>query len=282
MIINEKRVKMNQESGVGYLTFPALEAFPFLRHAFSTRIGGVSRNEFSSLNLAFGRGDSDQNVMENYRRLCAAAGFSPNSMVSSAQVHRTLVRRVGKENCGEGFTKPKPEGVDGLVTNEPGVTLVTHYADCVPLYFVDPVRRAIGLSHAGWRGTAARMAEETVRTMKREFGSRAEDLVCVVGPSIGPCCFEVDTPVYEVFAWLQDLSPREWIQEKGGGKYQIDLWEVNRRVLLRAGVPDKNITVSSLCTQCHADLLFSHRATRGKRGGLAAFLELKGEEPHED
>ena len=281
MEYNRKQVRLNQKNGVGYLTFPALEAFPFLRHAFSTRLGGVSQNEFSSLNLAFGRGDPDENVMENYRRICAAAGFDADSMVSSAQVHKTVVRVVGKQNCGEGFAKPKPAGVDGLITDEPGVTLVTHHADCVPLYFADPVRKAVGLSHAGWRGTAARIGGETVRAMARAFGSRPENLVCVVGPSIGPCCFEVDEPVYKVFAEMKDLAPREWTREDGGGKYHIDLWEANRRILISAGVQAANISVSGLCTQCHSDLLFSHRASRGKRGGLAAFLALR-EESDED
>lgn len=276
MTYDSENIKENRKDGVCYLTFSALEALPFLRHAFSTRFGGVSRNEFSSLNLAFGRGDPDENVMENYRRICAAAGFGTDSMVSSAQVHRTVVRRVGRQNCGEGFTKPKPAGVDGLITNEPGVTLVTHHADCAPLYFVDPVHKAVGLAHSGWRGTAVRIGAETVRAMTKEFGSRPEDLVCVIGPSIGPCCFEVDSPVYEIFAGMDDLSPREWIREDGGGKYHIDLWEANRRILMRAGVPETKISISGLCTQCHPDLLFSHRASRGKRGGLAAFLALKG------
>lgn len=272
---DERQVRLNRKNGVGFLTFPRLEALPFLRHAFSTRLGGVSQNEFSSLNLAFGRGDSNENVLENYRRLCAAAGFDAASMVSSAQVHRSVVRRVGRQNRGEGFARPKPAGVDGMVTDETGVTLVTHHADCVPLYFADPVRRAIGLAHAGWRGTAARIGAETVRTLAREYGSRPEDLVCVIGPSIGPCCFEVDSPVYQIFAAMGDLAPREWIREDGGGKYRIDLWEANRRILMRAGVPEQNISVSGLCTRCHSDLLFSHRATGGKRGGLAAFLALR-------
>lgn len=275
MGLQEKQVKLNRKNGVEFLTFPALNVLSFLRHAFSTRIGGVSRNEFSSLNLAFGRGDPDENVMENYRRICAAAGFNAESLVSSAQVHRTVVRRVGRQNCGEGFTKPKPTGIDGLITDEPGVTLVTHHADCSALYFADPVKKAIGLSHAGWRGTAARIGAETVRSMAREFGSRPENLVCVIGPSIGPCCFEVDSPVFEIFSGMRDLSPWEWIRDDGEGKYHINLWEANRRVLINAGVPEQNISVSGLCTQCHPDLLFSHRASRGKRGGLAAFLALR-------
>ena len=270
-------MNLNRKDGVCFLTFPSFEALPFLRHAFSTRLGGVSENEFASLNLSFGRGDPDENVRENYRRLCAAAGFAFDSLVSSSQVHGTAVRRVGRGNRGEGFTRPKPSGVDGMVTDEPGVTLVTHYADCVPLFFADPVRGAVGLSHSGWRGTAAEIGAETVRTMQREFGTDPKDLVCGIGPSIGPCCFEVDAPVYEVFAAKEELSPAEWTREDGGGKYHVDLWEANRRILMKAGVPAERISVSSLCTKCRPELLYSHRASGGKRGGLAAFLALRGE-----
>lgn len=269
-------MRPNWKNGVCFLTFPSFEALP-VRHAFSTRLGGVSENEFSSLNLSFGRGDPDENVRENYRRLCAAAGFAPDSLVSSSQVHGTAIRRVGLENRGEGFTKPKPSGVDGMVTDEPGVTLVTHYADCVPLFFVDLVKRAIGLSHAGWRGTAAEIGAETVRAMAREFGTDPKDLFCGIGPSIGPCCFEVDAPVYGVFAAKRELSPAEWTREDGGGKYHVDLWEANRRILIEAGVPAEHISVSGLCTKCRPELFYSHRASGGKRGGLAAFLALRGE-----
>ena len=269
-------MESHRKDGVCFLTFPSFDALPFLRHAFSTRLGGVSENEFSSLNLSFGRGDPDENVRENYRRFCAAAGFEPGSLVSSAQVHGTAVRRVGRENRGEGYARPKPAGIDGLVTNEPGVTLVTHYADCVPLFFADPVKQAGGLAHAGWRGTAAGIGGEVVRAMEREFGTDPKDLVCGIGPSIGPCCFEVDAPVYEVFAAMRELSPAGWTREDGGGKYHVDLWEANRRVLMASGVPAERISVSGLCTKCRADLLYSHRASGGKRGGLAAFLAIRG------
>lgn len=265
-----------ENKGVTYLTFPALEAFPFVRHAFSTRLGGVSQEEYASMNLNFGRGDPDENVRENYRRFCNAVGFDPHTLVASAQDHHTFIRRVTAENRGIGIWKPKDmQSVDGLITNEPGVTLVTYYADCVPLFFVDPVKRAVGLAHAGWRGTVAKIGEEAVKAMQREFGTDPRDVFAAVGPSIGPCCFEVDTPVYEEFAGQKELSPQEFITADGGGKYHIDLWEANRRILLQAGVPDAQISVAKLCTKCHSDLLYSHRASGGKRGGLAAMICLE-------
>lgn len=279
MAFDAKNMELHHREGVEYLTFPSFSAYPFVRHAFSTRAGGVSKNEYSSMNLGFGRGDGDENVRENYHRFCRAAGLEYDLLVSSAQDHHTFIRRVGKEQCGIGIRKPKDmQSVDGLITSEPGVTLVTHYADCVPVYLLDPVKRAIGLVHAGWRGTAARIAEAAVSAMTREFGSRPADLLAGIGPSIGPCCFEVDSPVRDAFAALSDLNPGDLIRDDGNGKYHVDLWETNRRILMRAGVPASSVTVGGVCTRCNADLLFSHRATGGKRGGLAAFLALTEEE----
>lgn len=268
----------NEKSGVAYLTFPAFESFPFIRHAFSTRLGGVSEQEFSAMNLNFGRGDREENVRENFRLFCAAAGFDPETLVASAQDHHTVVRRVGASNRGTGIWKPKDlQSVDGLITNAPEVTLVTYYADCVPLFFVDPVRRAIGLAHAGWRGTVAKIGEVMVRRMAEEFGSQPGDLFAAVGPSIGPCCFEVDAPVADEFFRLEELCPWKFVTEKGGGKFMIDLWEANRRILNRSGIAEDRISVAQLCTKCNPDWLFSHRATGGKRGGLAAMMCLQEE-----
>ena len=167
-----------EKDSVGWLTFPALEALPFVRHAFSTRLGGVSTGEFSSMNLNFGRGDPRETVEENFRRFCAAAGFSMESLTASAQDHHTTVRRVGAAERGVGVTRPRDrESVDGLITDDPPVTLVTYYADCTPLFFVDPAHRAVGLGHSGWRGTAAGMGACMVRRMEEEFGSRPEEII---------------------------------------------------------------------------------------------------------
>jgi len=282
MNYDSKNMKINQNLGVTYLTFPSFEKYSSVNHAFSTRLGGVSQNEYSSMNLNFGRGDNDENVVENFHRFCAAAGFDYSTLVASSQDHHTFIRKVGVRHCGMGFLKPKDiKSVDGLITDKENVTLVTYYADCVPLFFFDPEKHAIGLAHAGWRGTVAKIGTKMVAAMTREFGSQPCDIIAAVGPSIGPCCFEVDTPVYEEFAKQTELHPQEFIQNKDGGKYMIDLWEANRRILLEAGVSDENITVAGLCTKCNADWLFSHRATGGKRGGLAAMMCLTGEK-HEN
>ena len=269
-------MKFNRKGEVCYLTFPSFEKYPFVRHAFSTRLGGVSRDRFSSMNLGLSCGDKRENVLRNYRLFCAAAGFDYATLVSSSQDHHTFIRRVGRKNLGTGVFRPRDmDSVDGLITDEPGVTLVTHYADCVPLFLLDAKKKAVGLVHAGWRGTAAKIGAAAVAAMRREFGTDPKDLVAGIGPSIGPCCFEVDAPVRDEFAKLEELRPAEWIREDGGGKYHIDLWEANRRILTQAGVPQSGITVSGVCTDCNAGWLFSHRATGGRRGSLAAFMALR-------
>lgn len=270
------QMQLVENRGVSYLTFPQLTQFSWLNHAFSTRLGGVSTGEFSSMNLNFNRGDPDETVLENYRRFCQAAGFDFASLTASAQDHHTEIRRVTSENAGVGIVKPRDrKSVDGLITNDPGVTLVTYYADCVPLYFVDPVHHAIGLAHAGWRGTVARMGAKMVQAMQEHFQTDPATLVAAVGPSIGSCCYEVDDPVAEQVRALADVHPEECLAPVGPGKFMLDLWNLNRNILCCAGVPDSQIVLGKVCTKCHADLLFSHRVMGAQRGGLAAFMNIK-------
>lgn len=269
-------MELQENKGVSFLTFPKLTALPFVTHAFSTRIGGVSKNEFATMNLNFNRGDSDETVLENYHRFCDAVGFDFDKLVASAQDHHTVVRRVTSQEAGIGIWKPRDmQSVDGLITNEPGVVLVTYYADCVPLYFVDPVKKTIGLAHAGWRGTVAEMGARMVEAMQTDFGSNPNDLLVAIGPSIGSCCYEVDAQVYDKVMALNDITPEECLQPVGEGKYMLDLWEVNRRVIKHAGVPEKQIIIGNVCTRCHNDLLYSHREMGAQRGGMAAMIALK-------
>ncbi len=261
--------------GVGVLRFPAWAGSQTANAAFSTRIGGVSRGEFAAMNLGFQRGDRDENVAENYRRFCAAAGFDPESLVTGDQVHRTEIRRVTAEHRGQGvWTEKEVLEIDGLVTDDPAVTLVIYCADCVPLYFVDPEHGAIGLAHAGWRGTAADMAGTMVRRMAVEFGTRPQALQVAIGPSICGHCFEVDPPVAEVFQALEHAD--RFVAPGVGEKSLVDLWECNRQLLLAAQVPAENILVGGVCTMEESDLVFSHRKTRGRRGSNCAMLALRG------
>ena len=268
---------LEQREDVAFLRFLEWQNLDFVNHAFSTRFGGVSKGIFSSMNLSFGRGDGDENVLENYRRFCHACGFPWEGLISSSQVHKTVIRRVRMENRGCGVWRPQEvDGVDGLCTDEPGVVLITHFADCTPLYFVDPVRRCIGAAHAGWRGTVAQIGRIMVERLEQEFGSRPEDILVAIGPSIGRECYEVDETVAQPAKNL-GLDTEAFLIEKENGKYWFDLWECNRQILLRAGIRNDHIAVGGVCTRCHAELLFSHRATGGKRGGMAAFLMLREE-----
>lgn len=276
MIFKSENTDINFVDGVGFLTFPTLSALDFVNHAFSTRIGGVSSDEFKAMNLNFKRGDSPERVTENYKIFCKAAGFDYESLVSSSQDHNTNVRCVTKEDRGIGIYRPHDmESVDALVTNEAGVTLVTHYADCTPLLFADPEKRVIALAHAGWRGTVNKIGEATVDIMQEKYGCDPTDIIAVVGPAIGPCCYEVDTPVFEQFASLTELKPAYFTKSLGHGKYLVDLKETNRRMLMEAGLLSINITISDVCTRCNSGLLYSHRASKGKRGGLVAMMSIK-------
>ena len=173
------------------------------------------------------------------------------------------------------MTRPLPwTDVDGLITDEPGLLLGTFYADCVPLYFVDPVHRAIGLSHSGWRGTVARMGAVTLRAMSDAFGSRPQDVVCAIGPSICQACYEVSEDVAEQFLAEFSGADETLLYSTGGGKYQLNLWEANRRVLLESGILPEHLQITDLCTCCNPHNLFSHRYTGGRRGNLGAFLML--------
>lgn len=274
---NEPRMHVNTREGVTYLTYPEFDRLPGFVHAFSTRLGGVSEGIYSSMNLSFTRGDKDEAVRENYRRLADAVGFKMEDIVTSDQTHTANVRLVTEEDRGNGITKPRPyTDVDGMITNVPGLVLATFYADCVPLYFIDPVHRAIGLSHSGWRGTVAKIGEVTVRRMQEEFGSDPSEIYGAVGPSICQDCYEVSEDVIEQFraAFPQD----KWdalFYGKPDGKYQLDLWEANHQIMLGAGLKEEHISMPNLCTCCNPEFLFSHRASHGRRGNLGAFLGIR-------
>ena len=266
-------------SGEAYLpllTFPLLEKTGIVGHAFTTRAGGVSKGMFSSLNLSFTRGDDPDAVMENYRRLAAALQTRTECMVCSDQTHTTNVLRVGRSECGMGICRERSyHDVDGLITDEPEVVLATFYADCVPLYFVDPVHRAIGLSHSGWRGTVGRMGEKTLQAMAREFGTQPKDVRAAIGPSICRDCYEVSEDVAQEFAREFPKKKEQILTKKENGKYLLDLWKSNEIVLSEAGIWPEHMAVTDLCTCCNSSLLFSHRASHGKRGNLGAFLFLR-------
>lgn len=266
------------------LQFPQLSQTGIVEHCFTTRMGGVSSGIFASMNLSFTRGDNPEHVLENYRRIAAAMGTSIEHIVCSDQTHTTNVRVVGREDGGRGVTREKDyTDVDGLITNEPGVLLATFYADCVPLYFVDPVNKAIGLSHSGWRGTVGRMGQKTLEAMAKHYGTNPKEVYAAIGPSICQDCYEISADVAEHFyhefgdvcsKYSKD-GANPILEDKGNGKYQLNLWKTNEMILLEAGIQPEHLSVTNICTCCNEKLLFSHRASQGKRGNLGAFLMIK-------
>ncbi len=269
---NQDRIFEEREvGGVPYLSYLVLENLVIVNHGFSTRLGGVSKGNCASMNISTTRGDDPAAIKENTRRIAQAIGVEPESMVYTHQTHTVNVAVVREGDQGKRFME-----TDGMVTNVPGICLVTFYADCVPLYFVDPVKKAIGLSHSGWRGTVHRMGKATVEKMQETYGSDPADIIAAIGPSICQDCYEVSEDVIGEFRkeFEEEVLP-ELFYEKGKGKYQLNLWRANEEVLLDAGVLKEHIAVTNLCTHCNPEILFSHRTTGNKRGNLSAFLALK-------
>lgn len=274
-ILEERIYETKEGRELPLLTFSMLENIPGIRHCFTTRAGGVSQGIFRSLNLSFTRGDDGAAVLENYRRVASAMGTDITQVVTSDQTHTTNIRLASRADAGKGVVRPRDYlDVDGLITDTPGLLLAAFFADCVPLYMVDPRHRAIGLFHSGWRGTAERMGEKGVRAMADAFGSRPKDLICAIGPSICGDCYQIGGDVAEIFAERFPECRGQILRRDERGDIYLDLWQANLRILLDAGVPEQQIAVTNLCTCCNPEELFSHRASGGKRGNLGAFLML--------
>ncbi len=257
------------------LKFKLFQELDLIEHCFTTRMGGVSNDIYTSMNLSFSRGDKQEAVMENYKRIADTLHVDISDFVCSDQTHTTNVMRVGQKEAGCGVTKERPyRNIDALVTNERKVVLSTFYADCVPLYFVDPVHRAIGLAHSGWRGTVGRIGQKTIQTMTREFGSEPKDIYAAIGPSICKECYEIGKDVADEFLAAFPNAAESILCQKNEEKFQLDLWKCNEIVLKEAGISEEHMAITNICTCCNPDFLFSHRASNGKRGNLGAFIYL--------
>lgn len=276
--LDNLKQKFNEDnSDLPLIRFESFEKIPFIEHGFTTRLGGVSKGIFSTLNLSFARGDEKENVLENYRIVARKIGYDIDDFVASHQTHTTNIRIVGKEDKGKGIIRERDyEDVDGLMTNEPGIVLFTYYADCVPLYFVDTVKKVIALSHSGWKGTVNRMGKVTVDKMVSEYGCDRKDIICAIGPSICRKCYEVSEDVAIEFKRnFPKKDVEQFLDDKHNGKYQLDLWKVNELILKEAGISENHIENREICTCCNKDVLFSHRGLNGQRGNLAAFMVIK-------
>ena len=230
-----------KNGNVVYLTFPKLLKTGIVRHIFSTKIGGVSPVPYGEMNMGFYTGDARENVVKNYELLCDCAEIDTSHLVLSRQTHTNNVKIVDKSHCGTGYTKESFQDIDGLITNESGVALVTQYADCTPLIFCDPVKKVIATSHSGWRGTVKEIGKVTVQKMQNEFGCDPADIIACIGPCIHKCCYEVDTPVFNEFIKLSHLKIDKIFTDKGGGKYWLDMIEANKQILINAGIKEENM-----------------------------------------
>ena len=266
-----------RKGSIEYLEAEELSAPGFVTHAFCTRRGGVSTGPYSSLNLGFLAGDRLEDVRRNQALVEEAFGISDGRLILMRQVHGDRIRVLD----GDG---PLPEGLpecDGLITGRSGVALGIRTADCVPLFFVDRVRRVIGAAHAGWRGTALGIAAAMVETLAGRFSSRREDLLAVIGPAIGPCCYQVDAPVFAAFSTMPGagLFFRPCREKE---RWMLNLALANRLQIREAGVPSENIFSAGLCTACRQEIFFSHRASRGCTGRQINFLMLRYADPRKN
>jgi YfiH family protein len=261
---------IEEHHGIQLIKFPHFIAAGLKTHGITTRFGGVSAGPLASLNMGRRAVDSAENIIENHRRVAETLGVSPGSFVYSDQVHGARIREVNRENLAEPILE-----TDGLMTDIPGVTLVTLYADCMPIMIYDSEHRAIGMAHAGWRGTAQEIGPKLVRAMADRYGSRPETLLAALGPAIGTCCFEVGDEVVSAFeAMVQLKDHKHWLHWQSG-KPHVDLALINTVLLTGAGVDPKAIIDTSLCTRCNPDLLYSHRRDHGSTGRMAALMAIQ-------
>lgn len=263
--------------------------FPGIVAGFTSRHGGVSLPPYESMNMALHVGDEASKVLENRLCLLEKTGFPRESWVSAEQVHGSRITVVTNKHKGMGLLDRSSaiQDSDGMLTDTPGLMLASFYADCVPLFFVDPSKRIVGLAHAGWKGTVAGIAEKMIQQMQLHWCCTRESIHAAIGPAIGLCCYEVDDTVIHPMleqqksirmgdAAFDRSKDRKWIgiEPKGDGKYQLDLKLINRQILSQAGLPEENIHMSRRCTSCEADSFFSYRRDRGKTGRMASFIGI--------
>lgn len=274
MNIKSSFLNVNKKNSIIYFTFPSFEKYSFVSHAFSSRIGGISTEIYSSLNLGFNRGDDNKNVYENYKILCSVIGVNQNDLVFGQLTHDNNIKIATSDDKGKGIIYDIDYScIDGLITSEPNIPLTMTYADCVPIFFLDPVNKIIAIAHSGWRGTVKKIGEKMINVMIKNYNCNLKDILIGIGPSIGACCFKTDKDVYNDFLTMDCLPNDKWFTITNN-KYYIDMWKIIKNMFIKIGILESNITVTDLCTKCHNDIFFSHRATNGQRGSLAGIIQL--------
>lgn len=264
-----------EKNGIKYFAIEKFKDIESIDHLFTTRIGGVSTGNYNSLNLGLNTEDNRDNIIENFMKIAEIINTSIEKMVLSNQVHETNIRVVTEEDMGKGLIKDRDyESVDGLVTNIKGLPLVTFYADCVPLFFVDSKKEVIGLAHAGWKGTVGKIGSKMIDVFQSKFKSNLEDIFVAIGPSIGPCCYIVNRDVANKF-YTNFTKADMLIKSIGEDDYVLDLWKANEISLKEKGIKDRNIILSDVCTSCNNEILYSYRKELGKTGRMVAVIKIK-------
>ncbi len=277
MIGNKLGVQWNEVNDVKFLTYEIFRKYhQEVTAIFSTRQGGVSSGIYATMSLGFGDGDCRGNVAENYKRLCGAASIDVNRLVRSCQEHEDHIRIVTSADVGKGiWSEQDYVSVDGMITQEKNVPLVTLHADCTPIYFFAPDKKVIGLAHSGWRGTALGLAGKMVDKMQGCFNASPELIKVVIGPTISGRCYEVGHEVIDAMAKLPIALESCYEPSYREAHYLLDLSKVNHLILHNHGIQNQNIFVSNICTKTNHQHFFSHRAHGNKRGTNAAMMVLR-------
>lgn len=267
---------LEKKNSIAYLQSPMLKACEFLTHAFCTRLGGASQDDYKSLNMSFREGDEEFRVLANWDKLSTAFEIPMENFLVLNQVHGDNIFVIKPH--GDYFTSREALNYDAIVTNRTNLAICIKTADCVPVFIVDRVKKAIAAVHAGWRGSALGISAKVVRLMQNQYGSQPQDLLAAIGPSIGKCCYEVDAAAADAFR--QQKNAEDFLfPGKRKERWMLDLVEANRRQILDCGIPEANIETSGLCTACHQDAFFSHRGSGGITGRQINFLMIKGDTP---
>jgi hypothetical protein len=270
-----KIFKLREGSKVKYYIIEEFEKTALVEHAFTTKVGGVSQGDYAELNLGLHVSDRVDNILENRRLISEILGCDSRELVAGKQIHSDQIKVVSVDDKGKGALDYETaiEDTDALITDKPGVLLTSYYADCTPILILDPVKKAIGLAHAGWKGTVSKIAQKTVLKMRDVYQSNPADILVGIGPAIGQCCYQVDSRVIKP---LKD-NFENWgrlIKEDGEGQWRLNMALANQLQLEEIGVRSENIIQSGLCTCCNSELFFSYRRDQGKTGRMASMIKL--------
>ncbi|TDX49214.1 peptidoglycan editing factor PgeF [Orenia marismortui] len=247
-----------------------------VEHGFTTKLGGVSKGDYAELNLGLHVDDKREDILENRRLITEILGSNHKELVAAKQIHSDQIKVIDIKDKGRGALDYKSalEGTDALITNQPGILLTSYYADCTPILILDPVKKVIGLSHAGWKGTVLKIAQKTVLKMKEVYGTNPQNVLVGIGPAIGACCYQVDSKVIEPLKNNFD-NWKEFVSQEGKEHWRFNMPLANQAQLEEIGVREENIIQSELCTCCNSDLFFSYRNDKAKTGRMASLIKLK-------